>query len=242
MRVLDRMASEINAVQQLLVNIKNGFAWTKKFNELKSRRARSEELESHLFELKIIKFLIEEGCTQIEYEPRPVVGNKNVDLYFQHAEHAFLLEAKSFRPTAKRKSIRPERLQKNCLYIADGNTSHEDLSVYAHLLEEIADSEDKFEAYGDGPHKILAVREDYHMAADMLEEVTFLYRRGQPRRDDPFGIMAVHFLKENKISFKHAIDYFWSMPFEQIGFDFDKGKLPMCIPRRWNCKKSQEEQ
>lgn len=132
-----RYIKEIRSNWELLKKVKNGHYWLSKFNKLLrdiDNIGGYSSLERHLFELKVMKFLLQLNCEALEYKPiTKSINKKSVDLVFESGGHSYLLELKMFRPSQGKIELNDERIADHNIYISDSSSAHEELSVYGHL-------------------------------------------------------------------------------------------------------------
>lgn len=212
---------ELNIVYQDCKNVPNIFSWFNRFDQLTKGLQKGNvtyrQVEDHIFELKIINYLLKSfpGC-QITYEPKGVHREgKDCDLEINYQDKRYLLEVKCFHPEWKKTAIPKQHIARNNEVIMDGEMYHMYQATRGHLLDVTRHMEQKLENYKGEFISALAVPDGFHLNIEDFRDFVFIYRIGKPRPDDPLGPMTMYNLGE---PFKGTIDQFWTFPFPQDSF------------------------
>ncbi len=202
-------------------------AWLNRMDQvtqaLKQGKATYRQVEDHVFELKLINYLLKlsPGC-KLTYEPKGISNiGKNCDIEITLNGLRYLVEAKCFHPEWKKAEIPQDYIAKNNRLFMDGESYHTYQATRGHLIEATQHTEQKIKNYDGDFISVLAVPVGFHLSIEDLRDFIFIYRNGQPRSDDPLGLMTMH----NMLGpFERTIAQFWAFPFPQQSFSIESNK------------------
>jgi hypothetical protein len=222
---------EAEAVYSQCGSVNSISKWLSKFNSLTKAvakgKAQYRHVENHLFELKVINYLLNLlPSSKISYEPIGIKKKgKNCDLLVE-AHQPYLIELKSFHPETKSSSIPYDYITEHNEVIMDEYCYHDYQSVRDHLIDATCDTEDKFSNYENIYFNIMGVSLDYYLHLEDLRDFVTIYRCGRHRADDPLGKMTEYNLPKD---FRNNIKEFWGFPFEQVSFSFEDDKSAVSV-------------
>lgn len=207
-------------------------SWLKRFDQLTKgiadKSVTYRQVEDHVFELKVICFLLEtKDGVKITYEPRGIdPKGKNCDLLAETANYKYLIELKCTHPEMQDAKIPHQHITKNNNLYMSGAYYHLYQSARNHLMDFTRHTEQKIDNYDAGYKTVLAIAKGFHLNIEDLRDFVFIYRLNAHRPDDPLGDMTMYELNE---PYKRTIDEFWALPFQQDGFGFNSGKKPTIV-------------
>src|SRR3990172_1378999 len=226
-RFHSQFLEELGAVYRDCKNVINISSWFNRLDQLTSVLERGDgtyrQVEDHVFELKIINYLLKSfpGCV-ITYEPKGVSWDgKDCDFEINYQDKCYLVEVKCFHPEWKKATIPEQHIAENNEVVMDGESYHTYQATRGHLLDVTRHTEQKLENYDGEFISVLAVPDGFHLNIEDFRDFVFIYRNGQPRPDDPLGPMTMHNLGS---PFKGTIDQFWAFPFPQESFSLETDK------------------
>ena len=218
---------EINDAYLNCECIKHISSWLVRFkkltNGIENKSKVYRQLEDHIFELKVMNYLINSfpGC-KIIYEPKgTVLKGKNCDLDIRYQNRRYLVEIKCFHPDQKSKSVPKKHISKGNIVLMDNDIYHSYQATRGHLLDITYQSEEKFKNYNGNFISVLAVPDGFYLDIEDFRDFVYIYRKNEPRADDPLGKMTMH---EMSSSFEGIINQFWAFPFPQCSFSLKEGK------------------
>lgn len=211
-------------------NVTNIQSWLKRFDQLTKGLPKGKvnyrQIEDHIFELKIICFLIDtQPNIKITYEPVGINKNgKNCDLLAKTESHNYLIEIKCIHPEDRESQIPFQHITQNNTIIMDGVCYHQYQATRKHLIDMSLHTEEKIKNYGDDFKTIFATHEGFYLNIEDFRDFITIYKFNKHRIDDPLGRMTIHNMTK---PFENLINEFWAFPFYQDGFDLK----PNCYPR-----------
>lgn len=223
---------EIAAAYQNCKNVTNISSWYSRANELTLAIERCDakycQVEDHIFELKIINYLINKFPTcKMTYEPKGILDKgKNCDIEVCYEDRRYLIEVKCFHPESKYAKIPEQYIAENNEVTMDDISYHEYQATRGHLIDVTSHTEQKLENYDGEFISVLAVQDGFYLDIEDLRDFVFLYKNGSPCPDDPLGPITVHNLHK---PFKGIIDRFWAFPFPQESFNLEVNKEPTIV-------------
>lgn len=223
---------EIEAAYRRCQDVVNISSWFSRLDELsralEKGSAAYRQVEDHVFELKVVNYLLETfpGCV-IAYEP-PGISNhgKNCDLEVTYGSTRYLIEVKCFHPKWKKTVIPAEHIAENNKVIMNGESYHTYQATRGHLLDVTRHAERKLCNYARPFISVLAVPDGFHLNKEDFRDFVHIYRQDHPRADDPLGPMTMHNLGE---PFEGLIDQFWAFPFPQLSFSLEAGEVATVV-------------
>lgn len=224
-RFHSQFLAELEAVYRNCYGVTNMQAWYDRFDQLTASLERGDgtyrQVEDHIFELKVINHLLTSfSDCEITYEPKGISQDgKDCDLEVNYKGKRYLVEIKSFHPEWKKARIPEEHIAENNVVAMDGESYHTYQATRGHLMDVTHHAEQKLDNYEGDYISILAVPDGFYLNIEDLRDFVFIYRNGEPRKDDPLGPMTMHNLKT---PFKQSIDQFWALPIPQDSFDLKK--------------------
>lgn len=228
---------EIKSNFHYLELVENSSRWRKTFVSIsqsldhKRKRGSYKQVEDHIFELKVMSFLIS-SIPQIKlcYEPLGLDRDaKRVDLSIQKENKTYLIELKAFHPIWKSTEIPQKYITENNEVCMDGNTYHGFQAVREHLMDMAFGVEDKIMNYPSNSITVMGVSLDFHLDIEDFRDFVAHYKLKRHRFDDPLGKMAEHKLCSLNRQYRYTIDSFWGFPFEQTSFYFRNDEDAVCV-------------
>lgn len=181
------------------------------------------ELDTLLFELKAIGFLISENPkNNLVYEPNGNYRNgKTIDFTFAEESKQFMIEFKATNPKTKELRIPKEHFSADTL---EANPMYYNWisSVRSHLIDFLVDTEDKNSNYSGEYISVLCVYGNFYIEGDEVRYLWHYYITGEPFEGDAFGEMMKHEVKKKSIKFDGTIDELWVLSFPQYGFELEE--------------------